>query len=678
MKVNKPIGSKERLKEMFERVNKLKLDETFDIPVVDDKEYLDKSGDKEAEKSQPNKYDGGVDYPANDDLKTKDSSLNKITENEDKLMYVIIRDDYGSGHYVSFPKAMEKKYLHLLYHHFGTNSKYSEVENDGSLDFKSADEILASSESDIVRKSLDEISLSGIKGAGQYIGQELGGAAKGALDKVKTGITNKVDNIQKAYQRSAGNTQLNKLQKVAQDFGEKLGKFLAKYNERATKAGQSEITSRQIGMVILNAIDRAQKQGGGTNIDLSRFQMMKEHEWLGDEIPENMPPIDWIRKNYTMDYAVDGERFYDNKTGEEISPEDIAANYYAAKSLGLNEEGEEEINRPEQPESEVNTPEMDLSDIMIDDKDPNEFDARQILKGIEVEMEHTSDPRQAVEIAMDHLTEIPDYYDRLEDTEGEEDVVDIEDNSDASADALLDPSSHWIDHYSPKKLGDEMDGEEKKKIGEEESYDERMLKRYENILQQVAPNWDRSQNKLSAPKGHQIELKNVDPSDENLWGERLPSHDNADASIIMISPVHIYDWKQEFIEKFGDEGVLVKGLSLPQNYDLDGNQKYDEWKSKGIAGKSSFLDKERAAGRTSGLDEDDAKTINFNYDNKGNWLPQGLEDKRIGIRKVEQPLGSDVEKYLIVQIDSNGGVENILDTKDTWEDAVADIYDSIT
>lgn len=38
----------------------------------------------------------------------------------------------------------------------------------------------------------------------------------------------------------------------------------------------------------------------------------------------------------------------------------------------------------------------------------------QLKKGIAVEMEHTSDPGVAKEIAMDHLVELPDYYNKLE------------------------------------------------------------------------------------------------------------------------------------------------------------------------------------------------------------------------------------------------------------------------
>jgi hypothetical protein len=38
---------------------------------------------------------------------------------------------------------------------------------------------------------------------------------------------------------------------------------------------------------------------------------------------------------------------------------------------------------------------------------------QQIKKGIEVEMEHTDDPKMALKIAMDHIKEDPKYYDKL-------------------------------------------------------------------------------------------------------------------------------------------------------------------------------------------------------------------------------------------------------------------------
>jgi hypothetical protein len=48
---------------------------------------------------------------------------------------------------------------------------------------------------------------------------------------------------------------------------------------------------------------------------------------------------------------------------------------------------------------------------------PLEMIIDQLKKGIAVEKEHTSDRNVATEIALDHLAEFPDYYDRLEKAE---------------------------------------------------------------------------------------------------------------------------------------------------------------------------------------------------------------------------------------------------------------------
>jgi hypothetical protein len=51
---------------------------------------------------------------------------------------------------------------------------------------------------------------------------------------------------------------------------------------------------------------------------------------------------------------------------------------------------------------------------LADKKQPKDFDPKQLAKGKKVEMEHTDDPKKALEISMDHLTEDPRYYDKLE------------------------------------------------------------------------------------------------------------------------------------------------------------------------------------------------------------------------------------------------------------------------
>lgn len=55
---------------------------------------------------------------------------------------------------------------------------------------------------------------------------------------------------------------------------------------------------------------------------------------------------------------------------------------------------------------------------LSDDKAPSSFNPKSIKQGVKVEMEHTSDPKIAHEIARDHLTEDKKYYDKLAIMEG--------------------------------------------------------------------------------------------------------------------------------------------------------------------------------------------------------------------------------------------------------------------
>ena len=54
---------------------------------------------------------------------------------------------------------------------------------------------------------------------------------------------------------------------------------------------------------------------------------------------------------------------------------------------------------------------------------------RQLQRGIKVELEHTSNARVAKEIALDHIAELPDYYDRLEKVEKNKTPADISEDA---------------------------------------------------------------------------------------------------------------------------------------------------------------------------------------------------------------------------------------------------------
>jgi hypothetical protein len=50
---------------------------------------------------------------------------------------------------------------------------------------------------------------------------------------------------------------------------------------------------------------------------------------------------------------------------------------------------------------------------LADNENSSKFDQHQLVKGMNVEFEHTNDVKTAMEIAMDHLSEDPDYYKKL-------------------------------------------------------------------------------------------------------------------------------------------------------------------------------------------------------------------------------------------------------------------------
>jgi len=54
---------------------------------------------------------------------------------------------------------------------------------------------------------------------------------------------------------------------------------------------------------------------------------------------------------------------------------------------------------------------------LADQLDPSQFDPVSLCRGLLVELEHTDDPKLALEIAMDHLAENPRYYEALAEME---------------------------------------------------------------------------------------------------------------------------------------------------------------------------------------------------------------------------------------------------------------------
>jgi hypothetical protein len=86
-----------------------------------------------------------------------------------------------------------------------------------------------------------------------------------------------------------------------------------------------------------------------------------------------------------------------------------------------------------------------------EEKSASEFDPEQILMGMRVEMEHSDDPMYALEIAIDHLTEDPEYYtseETPEDSAQANAVADANGDDKNTEDILLG--------FKPHNVGDEV------------------------------------------------------------------------------------------------------------------------------------------------------------------------------------------------------------------------------
>ena len=94
---------------------------------------------------------------------------------------------------------------------------------------------------------------------------------------------------------------------------------------------------------------------------------------------------------------------------------------------------------------------------LADEKDPVDFNSQQIMIGMGIEMEHTDDPKVALEIAMDHLMEIPDYYTRLDKMEKEAEAGAEGGEVETSEKGVGDEDSETTDEllgFKPHNVGD--------------------------------------------------------------------------------------------------------------------------------------------------------------------------------------------------------------------------------
>lgn len=113
-------------------------------------------------------------------------------------------------------------------------------------------------------------------------------------------------------------------------------------------------------------------------------------------------------------------------------------------AFNLIESHDEKISEKEFEEASENF-EDQLPGGLADNYKPSDFDREQLALGMMIELEHTADPKIALEIAMDHLVEHDDYYERLIKMEKEAEIeAKVKNNRDGLTEAKKDDDPNKI------------------------------------------------------------------------------------------------------------------------------------------------------------------------------------------------------------------------------------------
>lgn len=156
------------------------------------------------------------------------------------------------------------------------------------------------------------------------------------------------------------------------------------------------------------------------------------------------------------------------------------------------------------------------------------------------------------------------------------------------------------------------------------------------------------------------------PQDENPPLEDMSSVENGeDDAVALLDPsVH---WIDDYVPK----GFPVEDESEVMD---EANIDYPQVPDDAEAFEDRYNDEQEFLQQ---INQENVGEVKFNYNNKGTWVPEGHEQSGIGIKVVEQPMGSGNEKFLVVKLDSDGGLDHIIETKDSWEEATEAVKSNI-
>ena len=133
-------------------------------------------------------------------------------------------------------------------------------------------------------------------------------------------------------------------------------------------------------------------------IELGRIEIINEMIVVAIPLPS-----DALNEYQYQIRWIDGPVFYKRKVG------DVEWGFTTAMDFIKNVKSHNLVDWMQAPDKYQDQ----IKGGIADERNPLQFNNIELEKGIKVELEHTSDPMIASEIAMDHLSEDPDYYNKL-------------------------------------------------------------------------------------------------------------------------------------------------------------------------------------------------------------------------------------------------------------------------
>jgi hypothetical protein len=439
MKVYSPIGSKERFLEMFQNVNKIKLNESMFKSNGDINEI--NSFNEQVENAET------ILNTAYNQLKAKDINIkqtNTQSDNNDNFVELICFDAQNNEIVFRFEIlsteedqdnvfGVNKVMLNNFIFKSSNGDENVELAEDGLKNFntKYGDELfdvikeyinIEDSEPDDMEDLSEEIKLiDAIKQDSYPYG--------GGSSRMQTG---------KAY---ADEKPTNPNVRVKSN---ELDKYIQENDNRQPSADE-----------MTKIYDDLMKKNGRLNPDYSPtfIEVKKEYEKMKSG---NAP----IEKKRAIPQGL-----------EDLWEEDLTPDENPEETPDLENIDIEQLSQDKEQSGEM------LQGGLGDNKSLLDFNKDQIIKGMSVEKEHTDDPIIAIEIVLDHLSEKPDYYtvkDNPEDSaqfnasaEAAEDDENLETNPDMGMGSPAEFAKNFQSDdedmtnlllgYKPKNVGDEID-----------------------------------------------------------------------------------------------------------------------------------------------------------------------------------------------------------------------------